>query len=148
MKSIAEQMNTAIEKFHQDMATLSNLPEFGFEAQQVYISTLDINRALAEGQRMAQVQKQKEAYEAEQKQRKAEEEARKATEALEVPKLSEGTGVPPVETESVVESVKESVEQDVQEKKQWVAFQALLSTDDAIALKAFFDSRNIEFKPI
>lgn len=37
MKSIAEQMNTAIEKFHQDMATLSNLPEFGFEAQQVYI---------------------------------------------------------------------------------------------------------------
>ena len=56
--------------------------------------------------------------------------------------------MPPVETESVVESVKESVEQDVQEKKQWVAFQALLSTDDAIALKAFFDSRNIEFKPI
>ena len=148
MKSIAEQMNTAIEKFHQDMATLSNLPEFGFEAQQVYISTLDINRALAEGQRMAQVQKQKEAYEAEQKRRKAEEEARKVAETMEIPKQSEGTGVPPVEAESAVETVKEAVEQDVHEKKQWVAFQALLSTDDAIALKAFFDSRNIEFKPI
>ena len=148
MKSIAEQMNAAIEKFHQDMTTLANLPEFGFEAQQVYISSLDINRALAEGQRMAQVQKQKEAYEAEQKRRKAEEEARKVAETMEIPKQSEGTGVPPVEAESAVETVKEAVEQAIQEKKQWVAFQALLSTDDAIALKAFFDSRNIEFKPI
>ena len=152
MKSIAEQMNAAIEKFHQDMATLSNLPEFGFEAQQVYISTLDINRALAEGQRMAQVQRQKEAYEAEQKRRREEEEARKAAEAREIPKQSEETSVPPAETESVVESVKEAVkeavEQAVRERKQWVAFQALLSTDDAIALKAFFDSRSIEFKPI
>lgn len=148
MKSIAEQMNTAVEKFRQDMDTLSNLPEFGFEAQQVYISTLDINRALAEGQRMAQVQKQKEAYEAEQKRRREEEEARKAAETMEIPKQSEETAVPPAETESVVESVKEAVEQAVRERKQWVSFQALLSTDDAIALKAFFESRNIEFKPI
>ena len=97
---------------------------------------------------MAQVQKQKEAYEAEQKRRRAEEEARKAAEMLEIPKQSEETTVPSVPVESVAESVKEEVEQDVHEKKQWVAFQALLSTDDAIALKAFFDSRNIEFKPI
>lgn len=97
---------------------------------------------------MAQVQKQKEAYEAEQKRRKAEEEARKVAETMKIPKQSEGTGVPPVEAESAVETVKEAVEQAIQEKKQWVAFQALLSTDDAIALKTFFDSRNIEFKPI
>lgn len=43
MKSIAEQMNAAIEKFHQDMTTLANLPEFGFEAQQVYIFPLWIS---------------------------------------------------------------------------------------------------------
>ena len=32
--------------------------------------------------------------------------------------------------------------------KQWISFAALLSTEDALALKEFFDSRNIEFKPV
>ena len=33
-------------------------------------------------------------------------------------------------------------------QKQWVSFSALLSTEDALALRAFFESRNIEFKPV
>ena len=33
-------------------------------------------------------------------------------------------------------------------EKQWVSFTALLSTEDAFALKGFFESRNITFKPI
>ncbi len=32
--------------------------------------------------------------------------------------------------------------------KQWVVFQALLSTEDALALKEFFNSRNIEFRAV
>ena len=39
----------------------------------------------------------------------------------------------------------ESVE-DV--NKQWISFKALLSTDDAIALKQFFNDRNIVFEKI
>ena len=31
--------------------------------------------------------------------------------------------------------------------KQWVSFRALLTTEDALALKAFFETRNIEFRP-
>ena len=77
MKKVETCFELAIGKFNRDMATLAALPEFGFEAQQVYISTFDINKALAEGQRMAQIQKQKAEYETEQARRKAEEETRK-----------------------------------------------------------------------
>lgn len=58
MKKVETCFELAIGKFNRDMATLAALPEFGFEAQQVYISTFDINKALAEGQRMAQIQRQ------------------------------------------------------------------------------------------
>ena len=34
MKVVKEAINTAVDKFKTDMETLSNLPEFGFEAQQ------------------------------------------------------------------------------------------------------------------
>ena len=140
MKSITAAIDNAIAGFNQDMDTLSNLPEFGFEAQQVYISTLDINKALAEGQRMAQVQKQKAEHEAEQARRKAEEEARKQAKQVanqagkevfdNAPDISAQIPIPEVPA------------------KQWVAFQALMTTDDAFALKNFFNSRNIEFKAV
>lgn len=42
-----------------DLDTLSNLPEFGFEAEEVYKSTLDMNRAISEGKRLAEIQKRK-----------------------------------------------------------------------------------------
>ena len=77
MKKVETCFELAIGKFNRDMATLAALPEFGFEAQQVYISTFDINKALAEGQRMTQIQRQKAEYEAEQARIKAEEEAHK-----------------------------------------------------------------------
>lgn len=41
------------------MDTLLNLPEFGFEAAQVYKSTLDMNQAINEAQRMSQIAKAK-----------------------------------------------------------------------------------------
>ena len=46
MKKVETCFELAIGKFNRDMATLAALPEFGFEAQQVYISTFDINKAL------------------------------------------------------------------------------------------------------
>lgn len=122
------------------MDTLSNLPEFGFEAQQVYIRTLDINKALAEGQRMAQVQKQKAEYEAEQARRKTEEEARKqAEQAANQAGEAVFDNAPDVSAQIPIPEVP---------VKQWVAFQALMTTEDALALKDFFNSRNIEFKAV
>lgn len=133
MKSIQEEINSKIDQINKDLVTLSNLPEFGFEATEAYKDTLDINKAISEAMRMAEVQKKKE-------------EAQKAAEF-----------VPPVIDEkfqneafaaaaNMNQPVEEVKEEPVQ--RQWVSFSANLSKDDAIALKAFFESRNIEFKRI
>lgn len=147
MKKVETCFELAIGKFNRDMATLAALPEFGFEAQQVYISTFDINKALAEGQRMAQIQRQKAQYEAEQARRKAEEEAKKATEQVPVEVVT---------VEEIAQSKQEYIEAASANgvhvpkapEKQWVAFQALLTTEQAMELKKFFDDRAIEFKAI
>lgn len=59
MRSIEDVMNAFITSVEKDVDTLSKLPEFGFEALEVYKSTLDINRALNEGQRLAEIQRKK-----------------------------------------------------------------------------------------
>lgn len=138
LKHIKTCFTDAIDKFNRDITTLDALPEFGFEAKQVYLQTLDINKALAEGQRMSQIQKQKAEHEAEQARLKAEEEAKKAVAEV-APTESQSQATPedfmnpPEETTPV---------------KEWVAFQALMSTEDALALRDFFNSRNIEFKAV
>lgn len=131
MKVVKEAINTAVDKFKTDMETLSNLPEFGFEAQQVYINTLDINKALAEGQRMAKIAKAK-----------AEAEAKKQEEFI-----------PPVvdeEFDSKVFSTNNNTEDSVEEAatKEWVSFKCLLSIEDAQALGEFLKNRNIKFEQI
>lgn len=131
MKSIQEEIISRCEQIENDIATLSNLPEFGFEATEVYKTTLDINKALNEGRRLSEIQKRKTEYEAEQARLKAEAELKKA-EPQPQP-AQEGFMNPPVEEAPV---------------KQWVSFSALLSTEDAMALKNFFVSRGIEFKAV
>lgn len=137
MKSITESIDASINKFKEEMQTLANLPEFGFEAQQVYISTLDINKAIAEGHRMAEVAKKK----AEAEEARAEEEAKKNA-------FPEDAMNPPVAEVPAVELPKFNQSTWMEPERTWVRFQALMSTEDAAALKKFFDSRHIEFKPI
>ena len=60
MKVIKQYFEDDIKRFTRDLETLAALPEFGYEAKMVYLSTHDINKALAEGQRMAQVLKRQE----------------------------------------------------------------------------------------
>lgn len=139
MNHVRQAMSDNIKRFNRDMETLASLPEFGFEAQQEYIRTLDMNKALEEGRRMAQIAKaKKEAEEArlrEETEIKTEEE--KAAPAEEVSEKF----IPP------------AVDEELDRKafapaKQWVSFAALLSTEDALALRDFFISRNIEFKAV
>lgn len=146
MKHVKQCFTDAIDRFNRDMAVLVNLSEYSFEAQQTYISSLDLSKAMNEANRLSRLAKQKAEYEAEQERLKAEE-AKKAAQAV----------APDVKEEPVSEMGKaiSSIEKQAYEKavnaapaKQWVAFQALLSTEDALALKEFFNSRNIEFKAV
>lgn len=60
LKSITDEIEAYWHDIKQDLETLGNLPEFGFEAQECYKDTLNMNSAIALAKRMAEVQKAKE----------------------------------------------------------------------------------------
>lgn len=137
MKSIEDEIFNFVEGVAKDLETLSKLPEFGFEATEVYKTSLDINRAISEAQRMSQIAKAKAEREA---LIKAQEEAKKAEQ--EFAKAMN----PPVEPTS---SKMETVESDPKVMpKSWVNFSAYMTVEQARELKKFFDDRLIEFKAI
>lgn len=146
MKVIKQYFEDDIKRFTRDLETLAALPEFGYEAKMVYLSTHDINKALAEGQRMEQVQKQKAEYEATQARKREEEAARKAAEEARKQQAEQAAVAAGEAAFNNAPDVAAQV--PMEPAKQWVSFQALLSTEDALALKAFFEERNIEFKPV
>ncbi len=59
METVKAEINEKLQKIVADLETLSNLPEFGFEAEEIYKSTLDMNNAISEGKRLAEIQKRK-----------------------------------------------------------------------------------------
>lgn len=59
MQSIKDEITMAIAMIESNAKTLEGL-EFGFEALDIYKRTLDMNLALSEGQRLAELQKAKE----------------------------------------------------------------------------------------
>lgn len=137
MKSIEEKMRERMYQISTDLLTLNRLSEYAFEAVAVYKETLDMNRSIAEAQRMSEIAKQKAEAEARRKQ----EEERRAKEAEEK-KASEKIAI-------ISESVPEQQQPEhIEPQKMEVRFAALLTTEDALALKEFFQSRNIEFRAI
>lgn len=148
LNSIGAEIKEKIYQASNDLLTLSKLPEFGFEAAELYKETLDINKAIAEAQRLSEIAKKKAEHETE---IKAREEARKQAEEIakathptveEMPPRADETGSETIENQENAEG------KTTDKNKQWVSFAALLSTDDALALKDFFNGRNIEFKAI
>lgn len=74
MSKIEEQMKSRMYQIGEDVFTIRNLPEFSFEAMEVYKKSLDLTKAIQEGQRLSDIQKRKAAYEEE---RRRKEEAAK-----------------------------------------------------------------------
>lgn len=141
MKKIEEQMTERIYQIGNDVMTISQLPEFSFEAMEMYKQTLDLSKAIQEGQKLADIAKRKAEHEAELARRKAEQEAaEQAAKAMSKP--IQDTQIP------VAENDMKTEQKPQQEQKSWISFAALLSTEDALALKGFFNTRNIEFKAI
>jgi hypothetical protein len=59
MKTVCAEIDARLEQIAKNLETLSNLPEFSFEATEEYKQSLDLNKAITEGQRMLSVQKKK-----------------------------------------------------------------------------------------
>lgn len=147
LKSIEDEMKQMMSKFGNDIFTLNSLPEFAFEAIEVYKSTLDINKAISEAQKMTQIAKDKAEREAEIERKKAEKEAKRKFE--EEQNANAGSEVSAVEV-ACGSIPYEAAFEDNQKapERLWIAFQAYMTVDDAIALKQFFNDKNIEFKSI
>lgn len=120
---------------------LANLPEFSFEATEVYKSTLDVQKALNEGKRLAEMIKRKQ--EQERLRKEAEERAKADAEAKkQAEMMANETG------EAVFNNAPDIKAQEPVEVAQWISFSACLTVPQAMELKEFFESRNIEFKAI
>lgn len=133
MKKVQEAINERLAEIKTHITTIGMLPDFAFEALETYKNTLDINSAIAEGQRLADIQKRK--VEA---QERAKREAELAEKAKEEQK----------KTESIVSYPETAAQYETMTapKKQWVKFAAYITAQEAGELAAFFKSKNIEFK--
>ena len=131
MKSIEEQMRSRMYQIGDDVLTLHNLPEFGFEATEVYKQTLDINKAIKEAQRMAEITKAKADAEAK---KKAAEESRKAEEERKAKEIKEEQRVivPPEPHEQAVTPPEPVQSADSTQERMVVRFEVLLTTEEVL----------------
>lgn len=153
MKSVKEEIESKIEQINNDLATLSNLPEFGFEATEVYKSTLDINRAVNEGKRLAEIQRLKAEAEARAKAEaeRAEEIRRQQQEAERI--KEQGVAIvetmpkpEPIETEAEDRHCKEPEPQ--MEEGKWVSFEAFLTVEKARQMMKALRELDINIRPL
>ena len=120
MKTIQGEIDARRRQIDTDLAVIRALPEYAFEAEETYLSTLDLAKAVSEAHRRADEAKRKAAWEAERK-RSAEQTTGRAE-----------------ETEAAPE----------EPKRTWLSFRAHLTIDDARALKEFFLSRHVAYEQI
>lgn len=100
MAKIEEQMKSQLYKIGNEVHTIRELPEFSFEAMETYKKTLDLAKAIQEGQRLSEIQKRKALYEEEQK-RKAEEIKKQPGEAVPGPVAQQSGSLPAQQDETV-----------------------------------------------
>lgn len=58
-KSIAKEITEICEKAVKDLDVIRKMPRYAFEAEQAYKECLDLNKALEQGERMAEIQAEK-----------------------------------------------------------------------------------------
>lgn len=128
MTQIKKDIDSKVGQINYDMETLEMLPEYSFEAVEVYKTTLDMNKAIAEGQRLADIQRRKEEAEKAEKELMAKVEEEEA-EAIMADMEAEASPAP----------------EQKEEKKMMVRFEVELTVDQAKELRAFFQERGIRF---
>lgn len=119
IKAITEEIEAKINHVNVDIQMLSALPDFSFEAIEVYKETLDSGKALVEGNRLADIQKRKE--------------------AAKTPDI-------PFAGDEVVEITTDETKGEIE--RVWLSFKAYVSKSEALELKAFFNAMGIQYEAI
>lgn len=148
MAKIEAEMDETLDRIQTEINTIESLTEFGFEAMEEYKRSLDLTKAIAEGQRLADIQRRKE--EAEKARKEAEEKARLAAEEAEKAKAlqeeEERIQNEPTKEENVPCETPEPAAEET--PRAWVGFKALLSKEEARALGEFITANNIKIEKI
>lgn len=141
LSKVENQMKETMYRIGEEVGTISRLPEFSFEAMEVYKKTLDLTQAIKKGQELADIQKRKEEALARQK---AEEERRKAEEA-DTGKESEN----PEEAADTHDAPKKAEENDytrvVSEPVTRIDFRVWGTKEQILALRDYMKQNNLKF---
>lgn len=137
MSSIKDQLNDRVMKIASEVKTINSLPAFSFEALAVYKDTLDLSQAITEGHRLEEIQKAKEAHEAEMR-AKAEAAAMAAEAAAHEAKKDQEQAAPdPVEApEQATELPKE--DKPAARRRKRVVLEIVASEDNFDAINEFY----------
>ena len=141
LSKVENQMKETMYRIGEEVGTISRLPEFSFEAMEVYKKTLDLTQAIKKGQELADIQKRKEEALARQK---AEEERRKAEEAA-TGKESEN----PEEAADTHDAPKKAEENDytrvVSAPVMRIDFRVWGTKEQILALRDYMKQNNLKF---
>lgn len=144
LSKVENQMKETMYRIGEEVGTISRLPEFSFEAMEVYKKTLDLTQAIKKGQELADIQKRKEETLARQK---AEEERRKAEEAS-AGKESEN----PEEAADTHDVPKKAEENDytrvVSEPVMRIDFRVWGTKEQILALRDYMKQNNLKFRKV
>ena len=141
LKQIEKDVADRLAAIQADIDTINSLPEYSFEAMEIYKDGLDLRKALAEGKRLADIQARKEAAKITAGMVKGTQFAPDGTElnpGAKADTLSPETKKPENEPQSAAESPK----------MWWVSFRAHLTAPQAHKLKAFFEAEGIEYEAV
>ena len=142
-KTIATEIDAVFEKAVNDLAIIGKLPSYAFEATEVYKSTLDLNKAIAEGERMAKIAEAKKQAEIE-AQKRAEEARLRAEE--EARRMAENEALMSKATE--VNLAPAAAEPKPAEPTYEFSFKVKITMEKALALKDFCTANGIELQRI
>lgn len=157
---IEEQMRNRMYQVSKDVLTIGRFQEFSFEAMEVYKKTLDLSQAIHEGQRLADLQKRKAEYEAEQRRKadqRAAEEKRRLEELEEEGKHADQekekeqescTKQAPVEGPREPVQSQDAVEPGQGSKMHVIDFRVTATAEQLQALKEFLVNNRIQYGPV
>ena len=137
IETIRKTMAARFEQIANDLTVIAGLPAFNFEAQETYLDTLDLGRAVREAQRLTEQAEKRKAWEEEQERRRTAQEAARATETVQ-PTVSTPEAQAPA-----VESVAPQEEPEPTESVYVLRLELQVTKNQAAALKAFLIENGI-----
>ena len=144
MSKIEEQMKIRMYQIGEDVYTIHNLPEFSFEAMEVYKNTLDLSKAIQEGQRLSDIQKKKKEHEEALARKKAEEESRMSA-AVAEDHIESADDSPAHDAKSAESVYDKPLQEPVSEEVLHLDFRVWGTREQLINLRNYMKENGLKF---